>query len=316
MAIKLHMYLTLFLLGSIPNLPGAPTSQSSGIVENRSTHNPERNPEFKGDDIVPPPFTNSLAERSTGSRPAHQRWSGGVVPYEIAGNISANNSIFIVNMMRAIENLTQVNNTQCISFRPKTVSDPYFITVFNGRGCYAPIGFWGAYVGVRPVSFLHGTYATCMVSGIIQHELMHVLGEIHAHKLKMNHFYLYRKTKGFYHEQSRPDRDLYVSIQWRNIDPTMAYNFDKYNDTYIDTLFTSYDYGSVMHYERNAFALNASGVTIIPIQNASAYIGQRIQLSPIDILTIQRYYGCVPTPSTLNTATNRMPVESESDLVQ
>ncbi|CAF4301732.1 unnamed protein product [Rotaria socialis] len=216
------MYLTLFLLGSIPNLPGAPTSQSSGIVENRSTHNPERNPEFKGDDIVPPPFTNSLAERSTGSRPAHQRWSGGVVPYEIAGNISANNSIFIVNMMRAIENLTQVNNTQCISFRPKTVSDPYFITVFNGRGCYAPIGFWGAYVGVRPVSFLHGTYATCMVSGIIQHELMHVLGEIHAHKLKMNHFYLYRKTKGFYHEQSRPDRDLYVSIQWRNIDPSMC----------------------------------------------------------------------------------------------
>ena len=61
---------------------------------------------------------------------------------------------------------------------------------------------------------------------------------------------------------------------------------------------TSYDYGSVMHYEWNAFALNASGPTIIPTQNATAFIGQRVQLSPIDILEIQRYYNCVSTPTT------------------
>lgn len=82
-----------------------------------------------------------------------------------------------------------------------------------------------------------------------------------------------------------------------------AFNFDKYNDTDVDTQMTSYDYGSVMHYEWNAFAINSSGPTIIPTQNSSAFIGQRIRLSPVDILEIQRYYNCVSTPTTTMTTT-------------
>jgi hypothetical protein len=50
-----------------------------------------------------------------------------------------------------------------------------------------------------------------------------------------------------------------------------------------------------MHYESDAFAIDPNFPTIIPLVNRSAFIGQRIQLSPIDILEIQRYYGCVPT---------------------
>ena len=63
------------------------------------------------------------------------------------------------------------------------------------------MGSWGTYNGIRGVSLFDSPYATCMVSGIVQHELIHVLG--------------------FFHEQSRPDRDAYVSIQWANIDPGM-----------------------------------------------------------------------------------------------
>jgi len=55
-----------------------------------------------------------------------------------------------------------------------------------------------------------------------------------------------------------------------------------------------------MHYDANSFSRNGQP-TIVPIQNASAYIGQRIALSPIDILEVQRFYGCVPTPSTTTT---------------
>ena len=63
----------------------------------------------------------------------------------------------------------------------------------------------------------------------------------------------------------------------------------------IDTQTTPYDYGSVMHYPSNAFAIDASVPTIIPVWNTSAVMGQRIRLSPNDILGIQRYYGCVAT---------------------
>ena len=53
--------------------------------------------------------------------------------------LAANNTAFIVQQMREMENLTMVNNTQCIRFRPKNVTDPFFITIFNGSGCYAPV---------------------------------------------------------------------------------------------------------------------------------------------------------------------------------
>ncbi len=73
-------------------------------------------------------------------------------------------------------------------------------------------------------------------------------------------------------------------------------NFAKYGEVDIDLLGTPYDYGSVMHYEANAFSKNGLR-TIVPTQNASAIIGQRVGLSPIDILEVQRYYGCVSTPT-------------------
>jgi len=57
-----------------------------------------------------------------------------------------------------------------------------------------------------------------------------------------------------------------------------------------------YDYGSVMHYEANAFSANGQ-LTIVPTQNATAVIGQRVGMSEIDVLEVQRYYGCLPTPT-------------------
>ncbi|CAF1581101.1 unnamed protein product [Adineta ricciae] len=270
----------IVLVGLVIHNQCAPTTQSDTI-----SSNPEYNPEPKFDegDIVPHPSIPGIQGRGVAVRETYLRWTGGIVPYEFAANVSLNDSAFIVQQMRAIESLTSVNSVQCVRFRPRNASDPYFITIFNGSGCSAPVGSWGAYNGTRPVSLLSGYYSTCMVSGIVQHELTHVLG--------------------LYHEQSRPDRDSYVSIQWANIAPAYVNNFVKYNDSDVNTLMTPYDYGSVMHYERNAFAINSSAPTIIPIMNATAFIGQRVQLSPIDILEIQRLYGCVPTPNTTTTTT-------------
>lgn len=93
--------------------------------------------------------------------------------FDISG---ANHTPLIIQTMREMENLTAVNNTPCIRFREKTPSDSIFITIFNGSGCYAIVGSWGNYTGLRPVSLMDSPDGTCMVPGIIQHELNHVLG--------------------------------------------------------------------------------------------------------------------------------------------
>lgn len=70
--------------------------------------------------------------------------------------------------------------------------------------------------------------------GLVQHELGH--------------------TIGFIHEQSRPDRDLYLQIKWQNIEEGRVAQF------YISPsdIFTEYDYLSIMHYNNCTFSANTS----------------------------------------------------------
>lgn len=61
-------------------------------------------------------------------------------------------------------------------------------------------------------------------------------------------------TVGFFHEQSRYDRDQYVDIVYRNIIPGTEDQFLKYRASRIDSLGVGYDYGSVLHYSSKAFS--------------------------------------------------------------
>ena len=61
-------------------------------------------------------------------------------------------------------------------------------------------------------------------------------------------------STGFWHEQSRADRDQNVQIMWNNINPSMKYNFMKYTLTQIQHLNAPYDTCSVMHYSGTAFS--------------------------------------------------------------
>ena len=56
---------------------------------------------------------------------------------------------------------------------------------------------------------------------------------------------------GLMHEQSRTDRDTYVTVNFENIQDEMEYNYARRGST---TSFGPYDYGSVMHYGRCSFA--------------------------------------------------------------
>ena len=60
----------------------------------------------------------------------------------------------------------------------------------------------------------------------------------------------------------------------------------------VDHLGTTYDYGSVLHYSETAFAVDDSQNTITP-HDPDAEIGQRIELSALDIERVQILYGCL-----------------------
>ena len=76
---------------------------------------------------------------------------------------------------------------------------------------------------------------------------------------------------GFWHEQSRADRDEHITINWSNIQSGMEFNFLKYDLRKIDHLGAKYDTCSVMHYGAYAFA-KVSGPTR-SIQRISAWTG-------------------------------------------
>ncbi|EDO26330.1 predicted protein, partial [Nematostella vectensis] len=77
---------------------------------------------------------------------------------------------------------------------------------------------------------------------------------------------------GFFHEQSRPDRDNYVTIMLDNIKSEAKFNFEKYTSSKINTMNTPYDYDSLMHYGSHYFSYNGKptivakkgGVSTIP----------------------------------------------------
>ncbi|XP_036417937.1 high choriolytic enzyme 1-like [Colossoma macropomum] len=149
----------------------------------------------------------------------------------------------------------------CIRFVPRSTETDY-LSIENRDGCYSPVGRSG---GQQVVSLNRNG---CVYHGIVQHELNHALG--------------------FYHEQTRSDRDRYVRINWANISPAMQYNFNKENT---NNLNTPYDYSSVMHYGKTAFSINGRD-TITPIPDAAVQIGQRVDLSAINILRINTLYKC------------------------
>uniref|UniRef100_A0A914CWC3 Metalloendopeptidase n=1 Tax=Acrobeloides nanus TaxID=290746 RepID=A0A914CWC3_9BILA len=94
---------------------------------------------------------------------------------------------------------------------------------------------------------------------------------------------------GFFHEQSRTDRDDFITIMWNNIQPGMQGQFEKYGQTTIQYLGTDYDFASIMHYGPKAFSRNGLP-TIVPKKKAT--IGQRSGFSKVDAYKINALYGC------------------------
>lgn len=80
-------------------------------------------------------------------------------------------------------------------------------------------------------------------------------------------------TLGFLHMHTAEHRDDFVRINYNNIIPKARKNFEKYK-TFVSMYGTQYDYRSIMHYSKNAFAADQSRRTITPLERVRA-MGQR-----------------------------------------
>lgn len=208
-------------------------------------------PEFYQGDIVPSlQFRNAMTDLSS-------RWPQSRIPYVISKEFSEKERAVIAKAMK-----TYHDNT-CVRFEPRTSKDADYLYLYPGLGCASLVGRMRK---MQPVLLGRG----CVFSGIVEHELMHAVG--------------------FWHEQSRADRDEYVKINWQNIQKGMAYNFAKLTNKEVQHLGEAYDYGSVMHYGTHAFA-KGSAPTITALKSG-VIIGQRKGLSQVDIAKINKLYEC------------------------
>ncbi|PRD30781.1 UNVERIFIED_CONTAM: Astacin [Trichonephila clavipes] len=91
-------------------------------------------------------------------------------------------------ILNAIKNY---HDHTCVRFVPKTDQSDY-VKIFFGQGCYSQVGRVG---GQQLLSLGNG----CLYVGTAIHEFGHALG--------------------FYHEQSRSDRDDYLTIYLENVLP-------------------------------------------------------------------------------------------------
>jgi hypothetical protein len=97
-------------------------------------------------------------------------------------------------------------------------------------------------------------------------------------------------TLGFYHEQSRSDRDTYVRINWDQIRPGESNNFNREDGS---GRYGPYDFDSVMHYGQFDFAIgNLPTITVLPPnQEWQTAIGQRGHLSQMDQMIMSFIYS-------------------------
>ncbi|XP_015781958.1 protein SpAN [Tetranychus urticae] len=150
-------------------------------------------------------------------------WPSGEIPYTFHHSVSDVERKAILTGMNHWENET------CIRFREATAKD-YFLIRFrtDQPGCWSLVGRqYSRFQKGQDVSIGKG----CAQWTTVAHEIGHVIG--------------------FFHEQSRSDRDKAIHINWENVEKGFYLQFQKEED---ENFGVPYDYTSVMQYPSWAFS--------------------------------------------------------------
>lgn len=210
----------------IYGLPDQHVGDNLNEWEHTRSGNPEEMGTYLEGDILFPINQSSPSNGRNGIVGQSYRWTNGVVPFEIVGNFDAKS-------MNLIEQaINSYHKNTCIKFKSRSSTDRDYISIQNSAsGCWSSVGR----IGGKQVVNLQSPSCTTLVGTII-HEFMH--------------------TVGFFHEQSREERDQYVSIMTANIRRGYEDNFKKNAKGTSSGYGVGYDYGSVMHYSEMAFSGN------------------------------------------------------------
>ncbi|BHF63125.1 Bone morphoproteintic protein 1 [Sparganum proliferum] len=190
-------------------------------------------------------------------------WPSGIIPYEIGPQISSSSRTIIFTAMRMWEKVT------CVSFVEREPHHKsYVIFTIENCGCCSNVGRTNEN-GPQTISIA----PSCQSVRTVLHELGHAMG--------------------FWHEQSRPDRDAYVEILTENIRNGSLFNYEKKDQHEVDSLGEPYDYDSIMHYAKNLFAKPGATETLRPRECCPRpKIGHLSEPSAGDARQMNKLYSC------------------------
>jgi len=242
---------------------------------------PMANPNLFEGDLVLSPAELEAIKRNVANQGNNQfaaistnSWPSTTIPWSASPEILSSKKA-----MTAIKAaLEEYHTKSCLKF-PRRTNEKSYIYFYKGEGCHSRVG----YFGVNKISL----DTACQNKGTVVHEMYHSLG--------------------FYHEQSRPDRDNFVKIIWKNIPLGAKNNFQKYTRSVINSMGVPYDYLSVSHYRKDQFTPGSLQIETLD-KSMQDKIGSQQQLSVLDVKQLAMMYRCDGTktlPPTLIPPTPR-----------